>query len=108
MFLDVYGEDFGLPKRIVPGETRVVLLGGFYTSVGSNPAWGSDCACVGTFIRFDVDSRLPFRVLWDNGATNSYRNIELRIYGEPRSKLKENNPNRTFKKKKGEEGHETS
>jgi hypothetical protein len=81
-------------QEVIPGETRVFLVGTRYKPEASEPVWGSAYECPGTVMEMcDVKSDYDVQVEWDNDHTNAYQIEDLRALRPRRS----NNPNYHFK-----------
>ena len=72
---------------------RVIYISGNYTAEENNPLVDTEYFCKGTITDYDEDRNMicPYRVDWDNGNVNSYREEDLQLVDVKLTKEKLNN-----------------
>ena len=72
---------------------RVIYISGNYESEENNPLVDTEYFCKGTINNYDEDRNLicPYRVNWDNGNANSYKEEDLQLVDVKLTKERLNN-----------------
>lgn len=94
--MDIKGMKF---RKVIFGETRVVLTSDHYGAELAEPVYGSEYECVGTIVGESDELDTPVAVNWDNGEGNLYKLEDLRAV----AKTDTSNPNSSFRKKKADD-----